>query len=560
MPRETLFVRIDDTPVPNGVEQYCDSIDCRETNEGCSFLGDAVLGDIKDAEGTPYYRILTPAGKLISDFETINKNAFQQIIGQWYYVLARLLQDSDYARPYTVTFPMEYIDWLCKNDNEYYNTIGKELLINDCTIEVSGNDIFEEIIINKISKTISEALKATNYEFVVFSSSSVVAQSPVISDVLIDYQNTHFITFSQLEKWGILCEERRLWFKENLTYEKFYSQSKALIKNLINSNFEKLAKKDSDFFKYALLYCNKTSDKTQKVSLANEYQILLLMNRLKPTDLGLRLAMTQNLLVECEKHRSDSFSELVRAYREDNEIKKYNGYEKRICKTLGVKYKIVPNNTFSTFNLPIKVDEVLQIFNNIFQQSNREKNIKYGFYEIMFNSLQQDGQEKAYGYKEKVYGYYEEFCLRELKKSVDSIWGKYDPEKQSESDQSSGGCYITTAMCQYLGKDDDCDELTILRGFRDNWLIDQPNGTELVQEYYKYAPLIVERINEAPNKDILYDQISNHIYACISAIQNHQYEKAKDMYISMMRHLAEIFLLGRVDEECDNLNHVKIIK
>ena len=51
------------------------------------------------------------------------------------------------------------------------------------------------------------------------------------------------------------------------------------------------------------------------------------------------------------------------------------------------------------------------------------------------------------------------------------------------------GCFITTVCCEYKGLADDCEELTILRKFRDTYVPKQ-----LVKEYYKIAPKIVEII------------------------------------------------------------------
>ena len=45
------------------------------------------------------------------------------------------------------------------------------------------------------------------------------------------------------------------------------------------------------------------------------------------------------------------------------------------------------------------------------------------------------------------------------------------------------GCFLTTAVCEYLGKADDCEELTTLRAYRDEWLAKQSGGVELIEEY-----------------------------------------------------------------------------
>lgn len=42
-------------------------------------------------------------------------------------------------------------------------------------------------------------------------------------------------------------------------------------------------------------------------------------------------------------------------------------------------------------------------------------------------------------------------------------------------------CYITTAVCDGLGKPDDCYELTLLRDYRDNYLVKSEEGASLVK-------------------------------------------------------------------------------
>lgn len=76
MPVKTLFVRIDNTDIPKEVEPFCLHLDCRQMNNFYSFVGDALLGDLEDSNGTPYYRILPQAGKIISDFEQTDAKEF----------------------------------------------------------------------------------------------------------------------------------------------------------------------------------------------------------------------------------------------------------------------------------------------------------------------------------------------------------------------------------------------------------------------------------------------------------------------------------------------------
>ncbi|MFR8872084.1 MAG: CFI-box-CTERM domain-containing protein [Oscillospiraceae bacterium] len=49
-------------------------------------------------------------------------------------------------------------------------------------------------------------------------------------------------------------------------------------------------------------------------------------------------------------------------------------------------------------------------------------------------------------------------------------------------------CFITTAACSRLGKPDDGPELTAFRSFRDGYLQAQPDGPQLIAQYYDWAP------------------------------------------------------------------------
>lgn len=57
-----------------------------------------------------------------------------------------------------------------------------------------------------------------------------------------------------------------------------------------------------------------------------------------------------------------------------------------------------------------------------------------------------------------------------------------------------GGCFINTAICEVLGKSDDCEELRALRCFRDGYFKSVPGGDALVADYYRRAPVILARL------------------------------------------------------------------
>ncbi len=109
--------------------------------------------------------------------------------------------------------------------------------------------------------------------------------------------------------------------------------------------------------------------------------------------------------------------------------------------------------------------------------------------------------------------------------------------------QDVSGCFITTATCLSLGKGDNCYELNTFRKFRDEWLLKQPGGEKLVEEYYTIAPLIVESINSLPEKHKIFTTIwRKYLKECLKLIENGKYEEAKALYLTMVTDLKGRFL------------------
>lgn len=107
----------------------------------------------------------------------------------------------------------------------------------------------------------------------------------------------------------------------------------------------------------------------------------------------------------------------------------------------------------------------------------------------------------------------------------------------------TGGCYITTATCEEFNKPDNCFELTELRKFRDNWLLKQSDGPQLIQEYYLTAPRIVDVINSQSNRKQIYRYIQDdYLTPCLEYIRNQENEKCKQLYIQMVRTLEQKYL------------------
>ncbi len=108
----------------------------------------------------------------------------------------------------------------------------------------------------------------------------------------------------------------------------------------------------------------------------------------------------------------------------------------------------------------------------------------------------------------------------------------------------NGLCYITTAVCDSLGKGDDCYELSTLRDYRDNYLLKMDTeGEALVKMYYNIAPTIVNKINRENSSEMIYNEIwLNYLHPCISYIEAGENELSKKIYSEMVHKLADKYL------------------
>ena len=116
---------------------------------------------------------------------------------------------------------------------------------------------------------------------------------------------------------------------------------------------------------------------------------------------------------------------------------------------------------------------------------------------------------------------------------------KTEDNVKGSKEKSSGSCYLTSACMNYFQEsfDDNCEELTILRWFRDNFVT-----KEDIEHYYHTAPIIVAAIDNTPNNDCIYEYIyENVVNACVEAIKNGDYNFAYNRYKNSILSFEEIF-------------------
>lgn len=122
----------------------------------------------------------------------------------------------------------------------------------------------------------------------------------------------------------------------------------------------------------------------------------------------------------------------------------------------------------------------------------------------------------------------------------------HGPDK-SDTENNSGGCYLTTACINHFHDDfdDNCYELTMLRWFRDNYV-----SVEDIKHYYEVAPIIVDTINNYEESEIIYDFIYDRIVSyCVQQIEQGNYDKVylryKDSVLALEEHFAKPVLMNR---------------
>ena len=133
--------------------------------------------------------------------------------------------------------------------------------------------------------------------------------------------------------------------------------------------------------------------------------------------------------------------------------------------------------------------------------------------------------------------------LKEKKAAAESKthYEKSESYKTTSSNHhSSGGCFITTAAVKNLKAADNCEELELMRAFRDKYLTTSDTAQRLVLEYYKIAPEICKKIDSSDDSSKIYKDIwDNYISKSITCIKNGEISRAQLLYIKMTLMLAQ---------------------
>lgn len=106
--------------------------------------------------------------------------------------------------------------------------------------------------------------------------------------------------------------------------------------------------------------------------------------------------------------------------------------------------------------------------------------------------------------------------------------------QNENAEETSGGCFLTTACCEYKGLPDDCRELTVMRNFRDTELKESGWGQRCIDLYYQEAPRILKQIESHPKRDELLEWLYSQIGQIVELVENKKGKEAVIYYLLMV--------------------------
>lgn len=127
---------------------------------------------------------------------------------------------------------------------------------------------------------------------------------------------------------------------------------------------------------------------------------------------------------------------------------------------------------------------------------------------------------------------------------------------QRTRDNNNSNCYITTIVCDVLGKNNNDEVLTTLRYFRDEIMQKDEKYYDTLREYDVVGPIIAKNIakdfNEDKDTSIWEIIFNNYILPVANYIKNNTYDLAVSKYKEMVTNLKEYYSITNEDTLIDN--------
>lgn len=131
-----------------------------------------------------------------------------------------------------------------------------------------------------------------------------------------------------------------------------------------------------------------------------------------------------------------------------------------------------------------------------------------------------------------------------------------NPMKPKPKHKVGEDCIITQACCAHFGLSDDCKQLTMLRKFRDNYILKRKKGgVEIIQKYYEVCPDIINRIEEeySPVQQMrIYHFIKTQIDACCDLLKKRKLRYTYINYCTLINYLKNNIILSIISKKVSN--------
>lgn len=104
-------------------------------------------------------------------------------------------------------------------------------------------------------------------------------------------------------------------------------------------------------------------------------------------------------------------------------------------------------------------------------------------------------------------------------------------------------CFLTTAICNIFGFEDNCYGLNVMRNFRDTILVNDIKYHTLLAEYEVVGPVISERMyNDEYRQEVAGYYFENYIYDIIMNLSTRKdYDEAVDKYVEMVNDMKRMY-------------------
>ena len=156
-----------------------------------------------------------------------------------------------------------------------------------------------------------------------------------------------------------------------------------------------------------------------------------------------------------------------------------------------------------------------------------------------FAQARELGSKKAGAEYEKVESWKRKKASQKKSAKTYQKTSNYSTRTESTRSSDDSSCFITTAVCRALQKGDDCEELMVMRRFRDDARVADPLLQEMIGEYYRVAPEIIQRIQASGQADAVYQQLwTDELCPVLRNLHHHEYRQAALGYIAMVERLS----------------------